>query len=82
MSKKFLKLNISKGIALPTREALVDMIPWRDLAVGMSFPVDSALGEKPVERLRMAIHIRHKTTSERFTVRRTNDGTYRCWRIA
>jgi hypothetical protein len=74
-------LSIQTGIPLPTREALVNLIPWDEIKVGSSFPVTRDFGDFPVQRLRTAIDYRQKMTGERFSVRKTAEG-YRCWRTA
>lgn len=77
-----LKLSIQENIEIPSREAIVDRVPWEKIKVGASFPVSGeTFGENPVERLRTAISYRQKATKEKYSVRKTEDG-YRCWRVA
>jgi hypothetical protein len=76
-------IRLQSGIEIPHNNAVVDRVPWHRIKVGQSFPVTKkAFGECAVERLLTAISYRQKATTERYSVRKMPDGSYRCWRLA
>lgn len=75
-------LSIERGVPMYTPAAFYDRIPWDTIKVGDSFAVTEAIfGENAVQRLRTAIQQRQKIAAgQRYTVRKSRDGSHRCWR--
>lgn len=55
--------------------------PWLEMEVGDSFAIPAGQHES-VRTSASAWEARHPEDPRMFTVRKTENGTYRCWRVA
>ena len=55
--------------------------PWLEMEVGDSFAIPEGRHES-VRTASAAWVLRHPERDMRFSVRKLEDGTYRCWRVA
>ena len=70
-------MRVDKNIPVP-KVGRSAVYPFADMSIGDSFP----LGDKPLDSCRNAAVSYGHRHSMKFTVRKTDDGSYRCWRVA
>lgn len=66
------KLLIEKGVPIPRR------FPFEEMEVGDSFAVPKEISKDAIYG---SANYYGNKYNKKFTVRRMDDGTYRCWRI-
>jgi len=73
-----MKYKIEKDVPIPPQSHKAQSkYPFNTMAVGDSF----ALGDAQPNRVRSAAQAHSKRKGVKVVVRKTDDGTYRCWRI-
>jgi len=70
--------KIEKGITRPPGEPGVRKYPFSQMEIGDSFLIP----QDYMTRVRAAAHRHGERTRTKFTIRRMEDGSYRCWRTA